>query len=69
MKKHRRVLALLLAVLLLAGCGQGGGGAESPSPSAEEQSPAVTAGPRRPLRNRRHSGRSPTWRAGASPCR
>lgn len=45
MKKHRRVLALLLAVLLLAGCGQGGGGAESPSPSAEEQSPAVTAGP------------------------
>lgn len=44
MKKHRRVLALLLAVLLLAGCGQGGGGAESPSPSAEEQSSAVTAG-------------------------
>lgn len=45
MKKRGRALALLLAVLLLAGCGQGGGGAESPSPSAEEQSPAVTAGP------------------------
>lgn len=45
MKKHRRLPALLLAVLLLAGCGQVDSGAESPSQSAEEQSPVVTAGP------------------------
>lgn len=45
MKKHRRVLALLLAVLLLAGCGQADSGTENPSRSAAEQSPAVTAEP------------------------
>lgn len=45
MKKHRRLPALLLAVLLLAGCGQAGGGAESPAQGAAERSPAVTAGP------------------------
>ena len=45
MKKHRRLPALLLAILLLAGCGQVDSGAESPSQGAAERSPAVTAGP------------------------
>lgn len=40
--RQKQILALLLAVLLLAGCGQVDSGAESPPQSAAEQSPAVT---------------------------
>lgn len=43
--RQKQILALLLAVLLLAGCGQVDSGAGSPSPSAAERSPALTAPP------------------------